>query len=183
MSQTEVTDKNQLVSLLQAKNRQAFSILYDNYSAALLGIICRMIPNKNIAEELLQDVFVKVWKNVDTYETGKGTLFTWMLNIARNTCIDHLRSKQHKQYMKTSSNGPEHQEIISKMSLVSHSAENRELRSLTKKLDVKYSEIIDKVYFLGYSQEEVSEMLNIPLGTVKTRSRTGLQQLRKLYKL
>ena len=183
MLQQELTDTNQLVTLLQAKNREAFSSCYDNYSGAMFGVICRMVNDKTIAEELLQDVFVKVWKNIDSYDGGKGTLFTWMLNIARNTCIDHLRSKQYKQYLQTSSNGLEHSEIISKTPLVSHIAENRELRTLTQKLDVKYSEIIDKVYFLGYSQEEVSKMLNIPLGTVKTRSRSGLQQLRSLYKI
>jgi RNA polymerase sigma-70 factor, ECF subfamily len=180
MLQIEITDTNQLVNLLKAKNREAFSILYDNYSAAMFGIICRIVNDKTIAEELLQDVFVKYWKNINSCETSKGTLFTWMLKIVRNTCIDHLRSKQDTQAY---ANGPEHSAIISKIPPVTPKVDNSELPAPAQKPGVKYSEIIDMVYFLGYSQEEISQLLDIPLGSVKTRSRTGLLQLRNLYKV
>ena len=171
-------DTLQLCELLKTRSSNAFSQLYDRYSGALYGIICKMVQNQNVGEELLQDVFVKVWKNIDKYDASKGTLFTWLLQITRNTCIDYLRTKQHKikfsdselQKEKTAAQNEGH-----------YNVENTELRSLAHKLEYKYRQIIDLVYFWGYSQEEVSNMLKIPLGTVKTRSRTGLQQLRNLY--
>jgi len=166
-----------LPELLKTKSREAFSKLYDKYSGAIYGIIYKMIQKQNIAEELLQDVFVKVWKNIDKYESTKGALFTWMLQITRNTCIDYLRTKEHKRKFYNEINL---QETLPTPE-VQYNSENSELRNLAYKLDIKYRQIIDLVYFWGYSQEEVSKMLNIPLGTVKTRSRTGLQELRNLY--
>lgn len=182
MAETEFFETTQLIALLQTKSRDAFSKLYDSYSGALFGIICRTISNKTTAEDLLQDVFVKIWKNIEMYEPSRGTLFTWMLNITRNTCIDHMRSKQYKKQMQTSSHGLEHVESFLTSSKTAHQDDGTELRTLTHKLEEKYREVIDLVYFMGYSQEEVSQMLNLPLGTVKTRSRTGLQQLRILCK-
>ena len=79
--------------LLKTRSRDAFAELYDKYSGAFYSIICRMITNANVAEELLQDVFIKVWKNIDKYDPSKGSLFTWMLQISRNTCIDYLRTR------------------------------------------------------------------------------------------
>jgi len=172
-----VTPNDMLPGLMKTKSCEAFSNLYDKYSGALYGIIYKMVQNANIGEELLQDVFVKIWKNIDKYDPAKGTLFTWMLQITRNTCIDHLRAKEHKMKFQSEINL---QEKLATPEM-NYNNENSELRNLALKLDTKYRQIIDLVYFWGYSQEEVAKMLNIPLGTVKTRSRTGLQQLRSLY--
>jgi RNA polymerase sigma-70 factor (ECF subfamily) len=172
-----VTHNDTILPELKTKNREAFAKLYDKYSGALYGIIYKMVQNANIGEELLQDVFVKVWKNIDKYDSSKASLFTWMLQITRNTCIDHLRTKEHKIKFQSEINL---QDTLATPEMHNHN-ENSELRSLAYKLDTKYRQIIDLVYFWGYSQEEVAKMLGIPLGTVKTRSRAGLQQLRSLY--
>src|SRR3954469_1283814 len=97
--------------VLKTKSRDAFAELYDKYSAAIYGIICKIILNTNIAEELLQDVFVKVWKNIDKYDSSKGSLFTWMLQISRNTCIDYLRTREHK--MQVNSQAEQHEAVAS----------------------------------------------------------------------
>jgi RNA polymerase sigma-70 factor (ECF subfamily) len=172
-------DTMQLCEQLKTRRCDAFAQVYDKYAGALYGIICKMIQNTHTREELLQDVFVKVWKNIEKYDASKGSLFTWLLQITRNTCIDYLRSKKHN----ISFNGEVelHDEKLATQSEGHYNAENTELRGLAYKLEHKYRQIIDLVYFWGYSQEEVSQMLNIPLGTVKTRSRAGLQQLRTLY--
>jgi RNA polymerase sigma-70 factor, ECF subfamily len=176
-------ETNELVIGLQNKSEEAFSVLYDDYAAALFGIVFKIVRNKAIAEELLQDVFVKIWKHIDAYDATKGTLFTWMLNITRNTCKDYFRTKHYhyqtlivqdeldgisSKYMPQSSN---------------YQAESWEMQLLTQKLLPKYKEIIDLVYIYGYSQEQVAEKLKIPLGTVKTRSRDALRQLRDIYTL
>ena len=95
-------NEGELVLRLQHQDQQAFSYLYDNYSAALNGIIYRMVENRELAEDILQEVFIKIWNNILHYDAGKGRLFTWMLNIARNLTIDTLRSKSYKKQGKIS---------------------------------------------------------------------------------
>ncbi len=160
--------------------RLQFSSLYNQYSGALNTMAAKMVKNQTVAEDILQDVFVKVWKNMDKYDAEKGTLFTWMLNILRNTCIDYFRSSECKIKLITTPDEliPGNPAIAS---MLYYNAEKSDLRNLIFKLDTKYRHIIDLVYFWGYSQEEVSQMLAIPVGTVKTRSRAGLQHLRNLY--
>ncbi len=172
----------QLIHLLQSKSKEAFSALYDSYSEALYGIICRMVNNKVAAEDLLQDVFVKIWKKIDTYNSTKGTLFTWMINITRHVCIDYLRSKQHRQEMKVTGSGFEFGESIKAMPFEpNYDVTGGDLHKITLQLELKHRQVIEMVYFRGYTHEEVATLLNIPVGTVKTRSRAGLKQLRNLY--
>ena len=87
----------ELVTQLKLKDTQAFSYLYDNYSAAIMGVIYKMTENTELSEDILQEVFIKIWNNFDNYDSSKGKLFTWMLNIARNLTIDNLRSKSYKK--------------------------------------------------------------------------------------
>lgn len=176
-------ETNELVIGLQNKSEEAFSVLYDDYAAALFGIAFKIVRNKMTAEELLQDVFVKIWKHIDTYDATKGTLFTWMLNITRNTCKDYFRTKHY--HYQTLIVQEELNDIPSEYipQATSYQAENWEMQQLTQKLPPKYKEIIDLLYIYGYSQEQIAQKLNIPLGTVKTRSRDALRQLRNIYTL
>lgn len=176
-NETEIID---LVKRLQTKSTAAFSDLYDNYAAALFGVICRRVRNNDIAEELLQDVFIKIWRHIDTYNPAKGTLFTWMLNITRNSCKDYFRSKQYHYQILVLGNCLEQEDVLNP-NQITYQDENRDLYEITQTLEFKYKQIIDLVYIYGYSQEEVSKMLNIPIGTVKTRSRNALKRLRQLY--
>ena len=92
--------EDELVLLLKNKEQHAFNYLYDNYSPALYGIIYKMVENKELAEDILQDTFIKIWNNFSNYDSIKGRLFTWMLNITRNLTIDSLRSKDFKKQNK-----------------------------------------------------------------------------------
>lgn len=168
----------QFIIQLQAKSKEAFSVLYDSYSEALYGIICRVVNNSGAAEDLLQDVFVKIWKKIDTYNSTKGTLFTWMINIARHECIDYLRSKQHRQDRKTITNVFDwHEETAPP----DYNITGTELHKITRQLEEKYRLVIEMVYLRGYTHDETASILNIPVGTVKTRTRAALKQLRNLY--
>lgn len=172
---------SELVIGLKNKDEAAFSVLYDDYAPALLGVAFRMVNNKSVSEEILQDVFVKIWKHIDTYDESKGTLFTWMFNITRNTCKDYFRSSQYRY--RTLMAKEELDNIPDKYTLqtTSKQMENLDLDLLVQKLGPKYKDIIDLVYVYGYSQEQVSEKLNIPLGTIKTRSRIALKWLKGIY--
>lgn len=171
--------EEELVILLQNKDQQAFSYLYDNYSAALNGIIYRLVENRELAEDILQEAFVKIWNNFSSYDTGKGRLFTWMLNITRNLTIDTLRSKGYKKQAKISSD----ENSVSNFTDDSRIAERFDAMGLRKQLanlKPEQRNIIDLAYFNGYTQDEISKELDIPLGTVKTRMRAAIIELRKM---
>ena len=141
------------------------------------GVVTRIILNEDIAEEILQDVFMKIWDRIDQYDATKGKLFTWMLNIARNQAIDKTRSKEISKDQKTRD-----------ITLVVHNIDKTDfgeqkidgigLPEVLKKLPAEQQLIIDYLYFKGYSQSELAEEQNIPLGTVKTRLRSAMQTLR-----
>lgn len=164
-----------LVSLLKQKSRNAFNILYDKYSPYLYGLICRIVHDETAAEDVLQEVFVKVWKNIENFDEEKGALYTWLINIARYTAIDYLRSSQRKQQLKN--------QMVTGNEYIEEKpchgfADEMGVKGIVAKMELKYREVIDLLYFYGYTQDEVSKKLNLPLGTVKTRARTGLQILR-----
>lgn len=175
---TPPTETQELVCMLKQRTRESFAELYDKYSPALYGIICKIINDATAAEDVLQEAFVKIWKNIDNYAEEKGALFTWVLSIARHTAIDYLRSKQNKlRYQIQNCNSTEY---IEKSAPVHPENTCLSYRNIIAKLEPKYRQVLDLVYFFGYTQDEVSKMLDLPLGTVKTRARTGLQMLRKL---
>jgi RNA polymerase sigma factor (sigma-70 family) len=177
MSPANSTDTTSLVELLKQQDRAGFTLLYNNYAAALLGIINKIVNDLATSEDVLQDVLVKVYKKIEQYDCDKGTFFTWLLNIARSTAIDYLRSKYHRQ--KQQNQSFETNNYLYDTLSETPAERSGNLGPVIKKLEPKYKEVIDLVYIEGYSQQEVSTMLNLPLGTVKTRARMALQILRK----
>ncbi|UFH54534.1 RNA polymerase sigma factor [Spirosoma sp. KNUC1025] len=172
--------EDELITALRVRSQKAYSVLYDMYAPALLGIICKIVKNSEDAENLLQDAFVKVWKNIDRYDASKGRLFTWLLNIARNTAINYLRSNRNTEFtdIQTLTNGvyTERNTIVDAID-ISHIG----VSDTVAKLDPKLRQVIDLIYFEGYTQQEVADNLNMPLGTVKTRTRMALQQLKNIF--
>jgi RNA polymerase sigma-70 factor, ECF subfamily len=174
-------EKTGFIFLLKNKNQESFSDLYDSYSRALYGVTFKMVNDNEVAEDILQEVFMKIWENIDKYDSSKGTLFTWMINITRNSCRDYFRSKHYRTQMLVSENSLEKIYKGINNSYVTYQDENYELHEMTQRLELKYKEIIDLVYIYGYSQEETSKILDLPIGTVKTRSRAAIKILRELY--
>jgi RNA polymerase sigma factor (sigma-70 family) len=169
-----------LVSMLSERNTEGMEILYDNYSSALYGIIHRIIQNDEIAEDVLQETFLKIWNNFGRYDASKGRLFTWMVNLARNMAIDKVRSKEFSQKQKN-------RELTESVSFVdsdnqaTYNPETIGLKEMVRKLEPEYKQIIDLLFFGGYTQSEAAEKLNIPLGTIKTRSRAAILKLRQQF--
>ncbi|MCE3278156.1 MAG: polymerase sigma-70 factor [Bacteroidetes bacterium] len=173
--------EEQLIEMLAQGNRQAFSVLYDNYSRALLGVVKKNIPDDEISEDVLQDSFIKIWNNRLMYDESKGRLYTWMLNIVRNTSIDYLRSKQNKMDEKIQRNDGNVQEINRSVN-VQQNIDNIGIKTIVDTLKEDQRILIDMAYFKGYTQEELAKELDMPLGTVKTRMRAALTVLRKLIR-
>ena len=171
--------EQELVAQLLQQNGQAFSYLYDNYSPALFGVINQIVSNKEVAADVLQDVFVNIWKKISLYDDTKGRLFTWMLNIARNAAIDKLRSRSYQDSLK---NQPLTENVNTKTanSVVNPQQNDIGLKKQIGKLKEEYRVLIDLSYFQGFTHEEISRILNVPLGTVKTRIRSALTQLRTM---
>lgn len=176
------TSEEMLVAALRRKDRSAFEYLYDHYSGALLGVISRIIKKEELAEEILQDVFLKVWDRIDSYNAAKGKLFTWMLNIARNQAIDKTRSKEFSKGKKTD----DIETLVSRVDKSEFSETKVEaigLQDLLKRLPEEQRFVIDQHYLKGYTQSEMAEEFNLPLGTVKTRMRLAMIELRNLLKI
>jgi RNA polymerase sigma-70 factor (ECF subfamily) len=179
MPETLKYTEPELIDLLKLRQQTAFSYLYDNYAPALYGIIVSIVPDSELANDVLQEVFVKIWKQVSTYDASKGRLFTWMMNIARNASIDMLRSKN---YQRSKQNRELTETVYEKGGSTSTNVEQIGLRKLVNSLKEDYRILLELAYFEGLTQDEISKMLNMPLGTVKTRLRTALIQLRELMK-
>ena len=183
---TKYTEE-ELVSSLKNGEQYALEFLYDNYSAALFGVILRIVESqpaspsdRENAEDVLQDVFVKIWRNIASYDKSKGKLYTWLINIARNAAIDSLRVKDHKLKSQIQSIDNSVSKINRQYS-VSTQIDHIGLKALIEKMKPDYKLLIDKIYFEGYTQEEAAEELQIPLGTVKTRIRAAIIQLREVF--
>ncbi len=170
--------EEEIVGLLRQKSRKGFDYLYENYSRSIYAVIYNMIPDEDDAQDLLQEVFVKIWNNFSQYDDSKGRLYTWMLNIARNATIDKTRSKEYKKDSKNQSLDFSVNAINGRNSTtmyVDHIGLDKILDTLKEDQRI----LVDYIYLQGYTQAEVAEMLNIPLGTVKTRIRNAILTLRE----
>lgn len=170
--------EEELVHLLQQKDQQAFSYLYDNYAPALNAVVFKMVEDQALSEDVLQEAFVKIWNNFNSYDKTKGRLFTWMVNITRNLTIDTMRSKGYKKQAKISGD----ENSVNNLPTGNSGAEKFDTIGMAKQLlslKPDQREIIDLAYFKGYTQDEISKHLDIPLGTVKTKMRTAILELRK----
>ena len=168
-----------LLKELLKKDDKSFTILYDNYSKSLYGVIYNLIRNTEEAEDVLQEVFIKIWKNIDSYNESKGRLYTWMLNIARNTSIDKLRSKNFNNSQKNLSTD-NFVHILEDSSKTTNKIDAIGIKEFIMKLKPKCIQIIDLLFFKGYTQQEASDELEMPLGTVKTNNRNCMNELRKM---
>jgi len=176
-------DIDSLVKLVQSKSERGFHTLYNKYCGALYGIIIKLVKRTDVADDLLQDTFVKIWKHIDTFDSSKETLYTWMLNIARNQAVDYLRSATHqKQLLQVEIDLFSHcTDSIGNITSNSCAIEFRDFKNKALQLNPKYTEVIDLIYFYGWTQEQTAEILKLPLGTIKTRARKGLSLLKILY--
>jgi RNA polymerase sigma-70 factor (ECF subfamily) len=169
--------QEELIPLLLRKEQRGFTIMYDMYSKSLFAVIANLIKETEEAEDVLQDAFVKIWKNIESYNESKGRLYTWMLNIARNSAIDKLRSKGYNNSQKNlSSDNFVH--LLDDSNKLINRIDTIGIHEFVKKLKPKCIQLIELLFFQGYTQQEASEELEIPLGTVKTQNRSCINDLR-----
>lgn len=172
--------EEELVRALKGQETVAIKALYDMYSGALFGVISRIILQAEVAEDVLQETFIKIWKSADNYDSAKGRLFTWMMNIARNLAIDKLRSKDFKNANKNQ-DIENNVDFIDAQKEVTFNADAIGLKDMITSLKPEFNLVLDMVYFKGYTHVEAAEELELPLGTVKTRIRMAIMELRKNF--
>ena len=143
--------QEELLPLIYKKDERAFTLLYDMYSKSLFGVISNLIKDQEEAEDVLQDVFVKIWKNIDSYNEEKGRLYTWMVNITRNTTIDKLRSKGYNNSQKNLS-ADNFVHLLDDNTRLTNKIDSIGIREFVKKLKPKCIKIIDLLFFKGYTQ-------------------------------
>lgn len=181
MTETGTYNEAELVIALKKKENTAFRYLYLHYRGALLSIITQIIPDEETANDVLQESIITIWKNIDKYDPAKGRLYTWLLNVTRNTAINKIRSKEYKNSLKNESTEnlvykPEASfDIETKITQIG-------LRKMVREMRTEYRDVLELAYFHGLTQEEISRALNIPLGTVKTRLRNSILELRKKFR-
>ena len=180
-------DDQTLMRLISRSHEQALNELYDRYNGLVYSIAMNAVGNKQLAEEITQDVFLRVWKKADTYQASQGKVFTWVASITRYRSIDVIRWHNVRPESDLSpwdeleshplSNGRD----VESQSEFSIRVEH--LRQALSDLPADQRQALAYAYFRGYSHREIAELLNLPLGTVKTRIRLGMQKLRNtLYK-
>jgi len=166
-----------IVNLLEEGDKRAIPLIYENYSGSLLGVIQKITKDNALAQDALQESFIKIWRNAKKYDSKKAKLFTWLYRIARNTAIDKLRShniKFTKEIQIADSN-------VYKLSTSGLNQDTIDLQKHVASLDLKYQTVLKALFFEGMTQQEASDELDIPLGTIKSRLKIGLRELKRIY--
>ncbi len=153
-----------------------FNQLYKNYVKAINLEIFNFVYDKDVAKDLSQEIFIKVWNKIASYDPEKGKLYTWLINITRNHCRDYLRSRHSKFHEITSRLDLSHDKVKSDTFTV----DKLHIKELLLQLSPERKEIIELLFLKGYTQLEVARMKTLPLGTVKTKSSSAIKILRKI---
>lgn len=173
-------DDIELMRRITARDEQALWALYELYGRAVYSIAYRILGNAAFAEEATQDTFLKVWKQTNRWDSEKGKLKNWLLTIAQFTAIDRLRKEKRQPTVHPDPIEDTDESLLTAKN-ESRWQEGATLRMVVAQLPPEQAQLIDLAFFQGMSHSEIAESLQMPLGTVKTRVRTGLQRLRELW--
>ena len=172
----------ELISLVGQGDAEAFATLYDRHSRPAYSLAYRMMGEKQAAEDLLQDAFLKLWRSASSYRADRGSVRTWLLSIVHNRGIDQLRSlaSRRKTQEKIESSAPKSQPSEA-FAESWRNSQREQVREALKTLPKEQLKILELAYFSGYTHVEIAELLDVPLGTVKGRMRLGLKKIRDYF--
>ncbi len=162
------------ITRLRDGDKSALFVLYERYSAALYGVILRMCRKEDLAQDVLQETFLKIWQKIDSYDPDKGKFYTWSYRIAKNTTLNALR--KDRRLIQT-----EDLNVYTNESTDEVKADYTALNGSLKKLEAHHQRAIELVYFNGLTHREAHEEMGVPLGTFKSYVRQALRQLRERY--
>ena len=172
-----------LLTRIAGRDAAALGELYDRHSRLLFSLIVRVLRDRGESEDVLQEVFVRVWEHADSYSPTLGTPSAWLVRIARNRAIDRLRTRQVRANVAESNDeapaAADPTPAGNPEQLARTAEHRRAIVAALEQLPLEQRTLIDAAYFDGFTQSELAERFNLPLGTVKTRIRTAMQALRK----
>jgi RNA polymerase sigma-70 factor (ECF subfamily) len=167
-----------LVALLRDKPAAGIAALYDRYGRLIFSMALRVVQDRGAAEEITQDVFLRCWRNLDRYQPSQGSLASWLLSITHNRAIDELRSRRGKNSRREIS-----EEALQPQAAIESGFDEAllrgEIQQALQQLPVAQRDVIELVFWGGLTRREIAERLNLPLGTVHTRLRLGMDKLRE----
>jgi RNA polymerase sigma-70 factor (ECF subfamily) len=171
-----------LISLVEASDAEAFATLYDRHSRAAFSLANRMMGYRQAAEDLAQDAFLKVWRNASSYRAERGSVRTWILSIVHNRGIDQIRSlaSRRRTQDRVEASAPRSQPSEA-FAETWRNSQRDQVREALNTLPPEQLKILELAYFSGYTHVEISELLGLPLGTVKGRMRLGLKKVRNFF--
>jgi RNA polymerase sigma-70 factor (ECF subfamily) len=171
-----------LISLVEGGDAEAFAVLYDRHGRPAYSLAYRMMGEKQAAEELAQNAFIKVWRRAGSYRAERASVRTWILSIVHNRGIDQLRShasrRRLQEKIEASAASSQPSEAFAETWRNTQSEQVREALNTLPKEQLK---ILELAYFSGYTHVEIAELLGVPLGTVKGRMRAGLKKMRAYF--
>jgi RNA polymerase sigma-70 factor (ECF subfamily) len=171
-----------LISLVEAADAEAFATLYDRHSRAAFSLAYRMMGERQASEDLTQDAFLKVWRGASSYRADRGSVRTWILSIVHNRGIDQIRSQasRRRTQEKIEASAPRSQPSEAFAETLRNSQRDQ-VREALDTLPPEQLKVLELAYFSGYTHVEISDLLRLPLGTVKGRMRLGLKKIRDYF--
>ena len=171
-----------LIALVETQNSEAFAALYDRHGRAAYSLAYRMVGDKQAAEDLVQDAFLQVWRAAGSYRAERGSVRTWILSILHNRGIDRLRSAttRRRAQEKIEAAAPTFEPSEAFQESWKNS-QREQVRQALKLLPAEQIKVLELAYFSGYTDVEIVELLDLPLGTVKGQMRLGLRKLNGFY--
>lgn len=173
---TQIQPEQVLMQKICQRDQVALASLYERFGNAVYGLALHILQNQTDAEEITQDVFLKVWERAEQWDAKRGKLSTWILTMARNAAIDRRRQQNRKIDFSTAP-----LDKVVNLLAVDDWQQGQQLRILIQQIPPEQSQVVQLSFFGGLSHTDMAEMLDIPLGTIKTRLRLGLQKLRELW--
>jgi len=181
-AQSQPVPDSALIERMRTGDEAALSTLYDRYSAMLFGMLVRILRDQQAAEEVLQDLFLQLWRNAAQFDAARGSLPAWLMVIGRNRAISRLRGRRDREvleenegdYANTFASGQNIEDEAQRAQVA------RNISAAMQQLPVEQRQAVELAYFEGMTQSEIASQTGIPLGTVKTRVRTAMQTLRQI---
>jgi RNA polymerase sigma-70 factor, ECF subfamily len=171
-----------LISRVEVNDAEAFAVLYDRHSRAAYSLAYRMMGERQAAEDLVQDAFLKVWRDAGSFRSERGSVRTWLLSIVHNRGIDQLRSlgSSRRTQQRIEASAPRFQPSEA-FAQSWRNSQRQQVREALKTLPPEQLNVLELAYFSGYTHVEIAELLGLPLGTVKGRMRLGLKKVKDYF--
>jgi RNA polymerase sigma-70 factor, ECF subfamily len=170
----------ELMKRIAARDQQALRMLYEAYGQSVYSLAYRILQNSTLAEETTQDTFMKVWQQTSSWDPEKGKLKSWLLKIAQFSAIDRLRKERRQPTLHSESIEETYEALLTTQEGLAWQ-DGSALQSVVAQLPPEQAALIELAFFQGLSHTEIASATHLPLGTVKTRLRTGLHRLREMW--